>query len=157
MQDSRQESNSGHAFRFGLRALLLSVGLLGVMFGGYAWFDRTIAEPMRRVALIERQIESLAARRPSNLTPRQWESAVAWTLNLHGNSLIRFQAETDEIVAFQQRLGKQLAGPVDLTTIHWIWDEYAQVCPGGANYQRFREMMIEEIEAGGGDWSLKVR
>lgn len=144
-------------FRFGLRWLFVVVALFAVVFAGYAWLDRRIMEPSRQTAAIENLLESLAARRPSDMAPRQWESAVAWTLNLHGNSLIRFQAEGKEIAAFQQRLAGKLAGPVDMATIHWIWDEYANVCAGGEKYQRFRPMMIEEIEAGGANWSMNVR
>jgi hypothetical protein len=155
MNAEAAEARAG--FRFGLRWLFVLVALFAVIFGCYAWLERRVLQPSRQTAAIEKLLESLAARRPSGMAPRQWESAVAWTLNLHGNSLIRFQAEGHEIAAFQQRLASKLAGPVDMATIDWIWDEYAQVCPGGENYQRFRPMMIEEIEAGGADWSMNVR
>lgn len=146
-----------HGPRFGLRSLFVALTLLAVLAAGYGWFNRRILEPSRQTRAIEQHLESLAARRPKDMSPRQWESAVAWTLNLHGNSLIRFQADADELGAFERRLAAKLTNDVNMDTIHWIWDEYAKVCPGGEKYQRFKGMMMEEIEAGGGNWGIKVR
>ncbi|HUQ67995.1 MAG TPA: hypothetical protein VM165_00640 [Planctomycetaceae bacterium] len=151
------DTPKAHRFRFGLRSLLLAVSVCAVFLAGYGLFLRRIVEPRRQADAVERHLESLAQRRPQEVSPQQWESAVAWTLNLHGNSLLRFQADGPTISRFEQRLSEKLSGDVDLTTILWIWDEYAALCPGGASYQRFRSMMIEEIEGGGSNWGLQVR
>jgi hypothetical protein len=98
----------------------------------------------------------LALRRPAELTPKQWESAVAWTGNLHANSLLSFEADGRTLRAFDGRLRAKLKGNVDLATIHWIWKEYASLCPHGESYQRFHAQMMEEIEAGGGNWGMKI-
>ena len=90
------------------------------------------------------------------MTARQWESAVAWTLNLHGNSLLQFQASLGDITEFRSELGDRLNGPVDMSTINWIWDRYAGLCSGGENYQRFRPQMNDEILKGGANWGLAV-
>lgn len=129
-------------------ALVLTVALVA----GAVWIDYSVLKPHRIGRQIEQQIDSLAKRRPPEMTRSQWTSAVAWTRNLHGNSLISFQCDSATLGNFRDRLAERLAGPVDMTTIHWIWDEYALACPGGAKYQRFRPMMLEEIEAGGGGW-----
>lgn len=149
-------STNRHGFRFGMRSLFVTLGILAVLLAGYGSYHRRYVEPRRYANAVERRLESLVTRRPPNMSPRQWESAVAWTLNLHGNSLMPFQAKGAAISSFDERLAKKLAGPVDMSTIHWIWDEYAGICRGGANYQRFRAMMLEEIESGGGDWGMNV-
>ena len=143
--------------RFRLRSVFVILGVLAVLFAGYGWFHRKFVEPRRHSDAIERHIESLAARRPKDVSPRQWESAVAWTLNLHGNSLLMFQADGPNIRNFEKRLADKLSGDVNLETIHWIWDEYAKICSGGRQYQRFRAQMVDEIQSGGGNWGLKVR
>lgn len=148
--------NHAHGTRFSLRGIFVVLTLLAIVFAGYGYMERKFYAPRRWSDSVEQRIRSLALRCPRELSPRQWESAVAWTLNLHGNSLLPFQANAEQIRQFDQRLQKKLAGKVDLTTTHWIWDEYAQLCPGGANYQRFRALMEEEIEAGGSNWNLQV-
>ena len=156
MTSNDGSSNGRHGFRFGIGSLFVAITVLAVLFAGYGWLDRRILEPRRRSESVHRRLESLARRRPNDLSPRQWESAVAWTLNLHGNSLVRFQADGTKLRNFDERLAKKLAGEVNLDTIHWIWDEYAEICSGGANYQRFRSRMDEEIGSGGADWGLNV-
>jgi len=143
-------------FRYGMRSLLVALFVLAVLFAIYGWFNRRVFEPQRQANAIERHLGSLAKRRPQEMSPRQWESAVAWTLNLHGNSLLRFQASAAKMRDFKERLEQKLTGKVDMQTIEWIWDEYADMCPGGRNYQKFRPQMVEEIQAGGANWSLNV-
>ena len=135
-----------------LFVLTVVVAILAAFFG---WVLRQEASG-RHARAVQKRIESLAARRPSDMTPSEWESAVAWTLNLHGNSLLRFQAEPATIRWFEQRLAQKLRGDVNMSTIHWIWDEYAEICSGGAHYQRFRRQMEDEIERGGGGWGLNI-
>jgi hypothetical protein len=148
--------DEGWRFHFGLRSLFATITLLAFFFAGYGYLERAIFESRRQSDAIERRIRTLVVRRPSDMSPPEWECAVAWTLNLHGNSLIMFQAEGERIRKFDERLAKKLAGDVNLDTIHWIWDEYAEICPGGASYQRFRARMDDEISRGGGNWGLNV-
>lgn len=150
------ETPPQRGLRFGTRSLFVLITVIAIPLAGYAWLDRRFGEPRRQAQAVERRLESLAMRRPSSMSRRQWESAVAWTLNLHGNSLIMFQADASEIRTFDQKLAKRLSGNVDLETIHWIWDEYAKACPGGANYQKFRSHMDYEIKSGGGNWGMHV-
>jgi hypothetical protein len=136
--------------------MLVAFSLVAVLLAGFGWFYRQILEPRQLNDKIEAHIDSLALRRPPELTRQQWESAVAWTSNLHGNSLLRFQTDTPALRQFEQRLSEKLKGKVNLETIDWIWAEYARACPGGANYQRFKPMMQDEIAAGGGEWGINV-
>ena len=143
--------------RIGVWAWACIAVVFATLLCGALWFDRVKMEPIRAGRYLEQQILSLRDRRPAALTPRQWESAVAWTSNLHGNSLVMFQASGREIREFSRRLESRLSADVDLDTIFWIWDEYSTICRGGAHYQRFRSQMVGEIEAGGADWNLHVR
>lgn len=126
--------------------------------GSSAWlFWHTKIAPHRESADVEHVLRSLTERRPPTMTPPEWESAVAWTLNLHGNSLLSFQADAATIRSFRDELEAKLAEPVNMATIHWIWDSYAGLCRGGKNYQRFRTQMDDEIANGGGDWGLNTK
>lgn len=129
-------------------AVVLTISLVA----GVIWIDYSDLKPHRIGRQIEQQIDLLAKLRPPEMTREQWTSAVAWTRNLHGNSLISFQCDSATLSDFRDRMAERFAGRVDMSTILWIWDEYARACPGGANYQRFRPMMLEEIEVGGGGW-----
>ena len=151
--------NDMKATRFGTRSLLLVFALLAVVFAAYGWIHRKFVMPRHYSDAVERLIETLADRRPPNMTSGQWGSAVAWTLNLHGNSLLMFEANGPTIKAFEQRLEAKLAGDVSMETIHWIWDEYANICPHGASYQRFKVQMQDEIDNVGPNddpWGMNV-
>lgn len=90
------------------------------------------------------------------MAPAEWESAVAWTINLHGNSLLFVQADASTIRTFREALESRTKESVDMETINWIWDSYADLCHGGKRYQRFRKQMNDEIASGGGNWCLDV-
>lgn len=130
-----------------------------VAIGGFAIFKyQQWREPYRETRLLHDVIWRLADHRPPDMTQRQWESAVAWTNNLHCNSLT-FLATADSIRSLRLELEKRLDdsdSSIDMDTIHWIWDSYAQLCRGGERYQRFRKQMTEEIEAGGGNWGISI-
>lgn len=139
--------------------LVAVIVVLGLIVSACGWFDRKYLAPRRHDKTVERLIGSLAQRRPPNVTRGQWASAVAWTWNLHGNSLLMFEVDGPTIAAFEQRLKDRLDGNVDMATIDWIWNEYAHLSPHGAKYQRFKARMHEEIETVGPDddpWGMKV-
>jgi len=132
--------------RFSARSFLAAVAVLAVLLSAYGWFHRKFVVTRRHSDAVQRLIESLVDRRPSDITRGQWGSAVAWTLNLHGNSLLMFEADGPSIKAFEERLKQKLEGDVGMETIHWIWNEYADICPHGASYQRFKVQMQDEID-----------
>ncbi|MBC7818316.1 MAG: hypothetical protein IAG10_15630 [Planctomycetaceae bacterium] len=138
---------------------MAAIVILGLLVAACGWFDRKFLAPRRHDKAVEQLIGSLAQRRPPDVTRGQWASAVAWTWNLHGNSLLFIEADAPTIAAFEQRLRDRLAGKVDMETIDWIWNEYARLCPHGASFQRFKQRMQEEIETVGPDddpWGMKV-
>lgn len=146
-------------FRFSMRSLLATILALSFLFAGVAWIYHTIVAPHRRADAVEELLRSLVSRRPSDMSRGQWGSAVAWTLNLHSNSLLMFEADGPTIGAFEDQLQAKLAGDVDMQTIHWIWDEYANLCPHGASYQRFKPQMMEEIASigpGADPWGMHI-
>jgi len=131
-------------FQFGLRSLMIGVCVLAVPLACVAWFYRFVVTS-NECRHIERSIESLAQKPPNDMTRGQWASAVAWTRNLHGNSLLLHEASRADIFRFSRELEQRLRDDVDMATIDWIWDEYARLCPHGKKYQRFRPFMMEEI------------
>lgn len=146
--DAPPPENAPRRFRYGIRHLIILVTLVGSFLGGFLWCDRTYRQPLRLDRSIRMLIVEMQARRPPELTPLQWENAVGWTINLHSNSLLPFQADVPTMRAFEMRLSKKLEGNVNLATIDWIWDEYARICPGGAEYQKYRAIMNEHVAAG---------
>ncbi len=136
----------------------MATALLSALLAGYGLYYRRMVMPRRHSHAIERLIESLVDRRPAGTTRGQWGSAVAWTLNLHGNSL-SYEVDGPTIAAFEERLREKLAGDVDMQTIDWIWNEYANICPAGARYQRFKAQMLDEIDKVGPNddvWGMNV-
>jgi hypothetical protein len=110
---------------------------------------RQTTAPYREAEKIHVQILSLADRRPAEMTQSQWDSAVSWTNNLHANSLVWGFKNAAPIRSLRLQIESRLDGPVTMDTIIWIWDQYAELCPLGARYQKWRKVMLEEIERGG--------
>lgn len=131
--------------QFSLRKILLITVAISMVLAVYAHFEREWFSPRRRDLQIRDAIRSLEARRPPDVTPQAWQAAVFWTQNLHGNSMVPFEASDHQIKVFQEDLNQRLSQPIDLDTIYWIWDEYAKLTPAGKRYQRFRSQMDEEI------------
>ena len=121
----------------------LVVALAG---NGIFWFQRW-REPFRESERIRNLIRSLESRHPSEVASGQWECAVGWTCNLHANSLDAYEADSASLRKFREELSRKLDRPVSMETIHWIWDSYAMLCRGGANFQRYRSFMMDEIAA----------
>lgn len=119
--------------------------VIGLAGGFVFWFHQS-REPFRESENILNLIRSLESRRPAEMTPGKWECAVGWTCTLHANSLDAWQADATSMRQFREQLAGKLKGPVSMQTITWIWDSYAKLCRGGANYQRFRPVMLAEID-----------
>ena len=134
-----------------LWALTATLSLLG---GTYAWHLNRL-EASRESQKLRSLVEKLAYRRPPGFTPQQWESAVAFTMNLHAKSLTHL-TDASSLHEVREELERKMDLKVDLETIEWIWDSYAKLSHAGDNYQHFRRRMHEEIESGGGNWGIKV-
>ena len=127
--------------------------------GGVAYFKyQQWREPYVEARLLNSVIWQLVDHRPPDMTPKQWESAVAWTNNLDCNSLT-FLAPAESIRSLRLELEAKLKGtdrPVDMDTVNWIWDSYAELCHGGKRYQRFRGQMTDDIENGRVNWGIQI-
>lgn len=125
-----------------------------------AWYYQAWVVPRQLDREIWATIDSLAARRPASMTRGQWASAVAWTHNLHGNSLLPFQARATNIKRFRAELEARLARDVDMATISWIWDQYAGLTPAGKWYwDNFKQQMLDEIREARPDdnpWGMDI-
>ena len=145
-----RESCAARARRWWIALLVAAVPIVAVL-----WYRQT-TEPYREAERIRVLVISLTGRRPENLTSKQWQSAVAWTNNLHCNSLVWGFNDGPAIRDFRLRLEAKLESSVTMDTIEWIWDEYAALCPLGARYQRWRKVMLDEIGNGGGNWGITI-
>ncbi len=132
---------------YALRSLLIAVVvvLCGVT-SFYFWFQHAIVEPHRVARQIQATIESLETKCPPSVRSEQWEIAIWWTCNLTGNSLLNEQGRLADLRRFQRELAAAAEGPVDMTTILWIWDEHARLTPAGKEYQRFRQIMLDAMQ-----------
>jgi hypothetical protein len=145
------------------RRWLLVCGVLFLAAAAGFWVG--VVEPARRHAAFCREVradlQSLARKRPPTVSRKQWENVVARTLNAHGNCLT-FHADIpqDEMERFAAELKRRLAGPVDLSTIDWIWDEIVRLTPGGQRYSdNWRPTLPErlrEFEEGNQTWGIDV-
>lgn len=131
-------------FFLSLRSLFLAVGFMCVLAAAIGWFAK-IHETERLSGEIGEMIDSLAGRRPQDMTRKQWSAAYHWTVNLHSGSMLHSASRAD-LRRFQIALQDRLHGRVDMDTILWIWDEYKKLTTSGNNYQKFRQQMIDEVD-----------
>lgn len=127
--------------------MMFATLLVALFFAFASWLQHSIVGRTQYSRRIETHIESMAGRCPNDLTAAQWRTMVDWTRNLHANSLLPFQTNLREIREFETRIGDRLKGSIDAGTIEWLWDQYAEVCQGGADYQRFRLQVNAELTA----------
>ena len=125
--------------RRSLRWKLILVVLLAVFAAGWAF----VYEPLRLHRewddAMRANIKSLADKRPTDVTPQQWEYTVGWTINLHANcgAFYSFSEHTADPAwrdGFRAELERRLQGPITLADIDWIWDEYAKNTKHGHKY-----------------------
>lgn len=120
--------------------LAIALSSLAIVIGSI-WFYQSIVRPRTISEEIRVLIDSMERQSPPGMSRRQWNSAVAWTHNLHGYCMISFHCDAATLDNFRDRLTERLRGPVDMTTIHWIWDQY--VLLSGGRYQNYRAVMLE--------------
>ena len=111
-----------------------------------------VFEPFRRhhefCRTTRAELETLAKKRPTGISRKQWHHIVNWTLNAHSNTLVATrQMPREEMDRFETELKQRLQGPVDLGTIDWIWDEFVRLAPGwGPSYsERWRPTSPEKL------------
>lgn len=134
---------------FSIRQTLLLVALLALPMAFYgrivkpfqdhrAWYDRVQAD-----------LETLANKRPLDLSRDEWSFIVASTLNAHGNrgSHPSFLANKEMAESFADELELKLQGPVTIQTIDWIWDAYMQFT-NLKSYNQYRPTTPENLREG---------
>jgi hypothetical protein len=140
-----------------------SIGLCVLTAGALIWFRMT--QPLQRHSefyhRVRADLETLAKKRPPNVTRKQWEQIVGWTLNAHGNCLASQQnMPPEEMNRFEAELTQRLQGTVDLGTIDWIWDEIVRLTSSGRTYSdRWRPTSpekLKEFEEGNHSWGIDV-
>jgi hypothetical protein len=122
--------------QFTLQTLMVAVAAVAIVCSYVAWYNNRIVAPRRCCDEIRHIIESLATRRPPNVTVGQWEAALFWTENLHVSSMLSHEARLSELRKLRDDMREKVAGEVDMDTILWIWDRYAQTTPHGKSYNR---------------------
>ena len=109
--------------------------LAGLLLAGWAFFYEPIRVHRKWSDAVRADIQSLAHKRPPNVTRGQWEYAVGWTINLHANcSFDPWDGAREWRVKFEAELKHRLQGRVTLADIEWIWDEYAAHTQNGQKY-----------------------
>jgi hypothetical protein len=131
--------------RFTVSKLFAAIAVAAILWSCTVAMWQSVVVRTHYARRLETHIHQLYAKRPENLSAEQWNCLVDWTCGLHGNSLIVFECNTGQIVALERRMCETLSGTVDASTIEWIWDEYAKLCPAGLSYQRFRLMVNESL------------
>ena len=112
-----------------------------------AWVEHTIGKPRRIRDQMQATIASLEKKCPPDMTQREWNVAVHWTLQLTGNTMLPGWADFDDMRRFQCELEVRAKGKVDMDLVLWIWDEVAKIDPAGLRYkQKFRTIMLDEMQ-----------
>lgn len=131
------------------RVVFLAIGL--VVFTGALglWFRyiEPIWDHSRWYGRVRENINALTHKRPPEVNKGQWEFAVGWTINLHANcGSIWSAVEPGWRDGFTVELERRMAGPITLTDIEWIWDEYARHTTYGQTYSdKWRPTKAEEF------------
>ena len=125
-----------------LVSLLVTAGL-----GLFGWQEAKVHYSQ----LVTDDVRDLGSRRPAKLTKEQWEVLIFWTNNDVGNCLP--YAGMLDTRQFAQELHRRCAGPVDVHTIDWIWDEIARIVPRRGSYysEQYRPTLPEHLKALGVD------
>src|SRR5262245_12315162 len=141
----------------------LLVTILTLVGGIAVWLF--LLEPIQRhgkfSSNVRADLESLAKNRPPNVSRKQWENIVGWSLNAHANCFGYWhELSRDEMNRFQAELKQRLARPVTLETIDWIWDEFVPLSHVAQwysdQYRPTRPERLKEFEEGGTSWGIEV-
>lgn len=114
---------------------LISIGL-SIYFSVWAnaWMaqQRTFYAARQR---IDTALRALDTPPPNVKRPGAWRAAVDQTTTAIGNILHSpTMVDKQRLLQFEQKLKSKLAGPIDVNTILWIWDQLAQFGPFARNY-----------------------
>jgi hypothetical protein len=145
------------------RFLLPVVVLLVLGLASVVWFR--VIEPLKRHRLfcdhVRAELTMLAKKRPANVTRKQWENVVAWTLNAHANCITyERNMPPEDMEGFETELHQRLQGEVNLATIDWIWDEIIRLTSIGQRYSDYYRptlpRKLKEFEEENMRWGIEV-
>ncbi len=134
---------------------LLSIGIVAIVGMTFFWF--WFLDPMlqhgRWYNRVRDDMKALTHKRPPEVSKGQWEFAVGWTINLHGNcgsinslTSLNSTADANWRDKFATELERRLAGSMTIADIEWIWDEYVRNTTHGATYsEKWRPTKAEEF------------
>ena len=115
VQESTHAPSKLFWYQYSIR-LLTAVTLFSTVLSYYIWFRPEVLAREIYYRNFE-TIASLAKKRPSTLTPEQWEAAMEWTYNLTANSNLESEASLTDLRRFQRDLEEKAKGEVDMATI----------------------------------------
>lgn len=79
-------------------------------------------------------VESLKMRRPEDVPPRAWETAVTWASIAYCNVCIPDAVSIADMKSLVVDLEAKTKNDLDLSTCDWIWRRLKAIVPGGGNY-----------------------
>ena len=122
-----------------LAFVCVAIAGVGILIGMHELKNRSYA---RVVA----DVRALGQKRPAKVSRDQWQFMIGWTNNDIGNCL-PFAGFWDTR-QLADDFHRRCAGPVDVATIDWLWDEISRICPvRGQDYSdRFRPTTPEHLE-----------
>jgi hypothetical protein len=89
-------------------------------------------------AEMETAITRLAMRCPPDIADEQWEICIFWTRKLHEDYGENGYAPTDDLERITRQLNNRLEVGPDVSTIDWLWDQYIEMDPRAAAYEKVR-------------------
>jgi hypothetical protein len=85
---------------------------------------------------LRESVRSLEKRRPLDVSPHVWASAVWWIDTACANVFTHPRyTPTDEVRRFRIDFENRIQGPVDLKTIDWAWERIAETGDMGKEYR----------------------
>jgi len=127
------------------------VGLIGVA-GCWYVYVRPMQIHSQSYHRISDSVQSLAHRRPADVSRNQWSFIIGWTMNGIGNccSVNGFlnpdEQSRERFLSLPDRFEERLRGEVGIETVDWLWDELEIISKYGVRYsQQWRPTTPERL------------
>lgn len=131
-----------------VRRLMIVVAAIALILGGFdAIFLRPFRVHQRWYGRVEADLESLAHRRPPDVSRQEWGYVVGWTLNAHANCCSHPNfVDRSQTERFADEFERKLRGRVGMETIDWVWDEFMRFSRI-KSYERYRPTSPDRLKA----------
>jgi hypothetical protein len=138
-----------------MKMFLAMCAIAGVVAIPCCWyhFVRPHQIHARAYARISDSVESLASRRPADVSREQWSFIIGWSMNGIGNccSVEGFlnpdKASHERFLTLPDRFERRLHGDVSLETVDWLWNELEIISKYGTRYSdQWRPTTAERLE-----------